>query len=258
MINIKPLRPFFTLIENFYNDDRRILGQVILGPLVTASLYILVFGYILGPKISEINGINYISFVFPGILAMNIIISSFSGNAFGIFFMKWQKLLDDYLTLPLSYTELVGSLLIRGLSRALLLSVSIAFVAVLFGVNSLLHPLVLVLYILLSGAMFGLFGLLIGIWANGSFEKLNLTISFVLTPLSFLGGTFYSLSMLPENLRLFMYLNPIFYIVDGIRYSLTGFGEIHTLVSLSLLFVLSATMLGLVIYVFKTGWKLRS
>lgn len=255
---IKKLQPFFTLIENFANDDKRILGQVILGPLVTATLYILVFGYILGPKISEINGIDYISFVFPGILAMNIIISSFSGNAFGIFFMKWQKLLEDYLTLPLSYTELVGSLLVRGLVRAVLLSISISLVAILFGVNSLYHPVLLIIYIVLSGAMFGLFGLLVGIWANGSFEKLNLMVSFFLTPLSFLGGTFYSLSMLPEKLQLFMYLNPIFYIVDGIRYSLTGFGEINVVLSLGVLVSLTIAMLFLVIYVFKTGWKLRS
>lgn len=257
-MQIKKLFPFFTLVESFYQDDRRILGQVVFGPLVTATLYILVFGYILGPKISEINGVNYISFVFPGILAMNIIISSFSGNSFGIFFMKWQKLLEDYLTLPLSYTELVGSLLVRGLIRAILLSVSIALIAILFGVNSLYHPLLLVIYILLSASLFGLAGILLGIWADGSMEKLNGTISFVLTPLSFLGGTFYSLSMLPESFRTFMYLNPIFYVVDGIRYSLTGFGEVNTFLSLGVLFALSAAMLALVVYVFKTGWKLRS
>jgi len=255
---IQSLIPFWSLIEREIFRTKRVIGQAIIAPLVTASLYIFIFGHILGSSIKSIEGISYMSFVFPGIFAMNLIISVFAATSFSTFFMKFQKTIEDFLTLPMSYLELVLSLVISGIFRGLAITLSISIVAIAFGVNSIMHPFLLLFYVFFISFLFGLLGIIAGIWADGSFEKIGLATNFILTPLSFLGGTFYSVHMLPEKLQFLVHFNPIFYAIDGIRYSLTGYHDASIYLGLTVLGTLSLMALSFTIYIFKTGWKLRS
>lgn len=249
---------FFTLVRREVMRTKRVIGQAILTPLVTASLYIFVFGYVIGSNINLIEGIKYISFVFPGIFAMNLVMAVFSATSFSIFFMKFQKTIEDMLTLPLSYAELVISLIFGGIARALAISAALSLVAIAFGVNDLAHPLILLGYVLLSSILFGLLGVIAGIWADNNFEKFGFITNFVLTPLTFLGGAFYSVNMLPEKWQFLVHWNPIFYVVDGIRYALTGYHEASLALGIGVLAGLSVLTLGVCVWIFTTGWKLRS
>jgi ABC-2 type transport system permease protein len=248
----------YTLIRREIGRTRRVLGQAVLAPFMTAVLYIFVFGYVVGSKIELIEGIKYISFVFPGVFTMNLVMAVFSATSFSIYFMKFQKTIEDLLTLPLSYTELVTSLIVGGVFRALAITLSLSVVAILFGVNTLAHPFMLVGYVLLISIFFGLLGVVAGIWADNSFEKFGLVTNFILTPLTFLGGAFYSVNMLPEKWQFVVHFNPIFYAVDGIRYSLTNYHEASLLLGVTVLGGLSVVTLGVCVWIFRTGWKLRS
>jgi ABC-2 type transport system permease protein len=249
---------FYTLLRREIGRTKRVIGQALIAPLITASLYIFVFGYVVGSKIELIEGIKYISFVFPGVFAMNLIMAVFGATSFSTFFMRFQKTIEDLLTLPISYTELVISLIASGIFRGLMITVALSLVAIMFGVNTLAHPFILIGYVLLISILFGLLGVVLGIWADNSFEKLGITTNFILTPLTFLGGAFYSINMLPEKFQIFVHLNPIFYAVDGIRYALTGYHEASLLLGVSVLGGLSLLLLAACVYIFTTGWKLRS
>ncbi len=255
---INRFAPFLTLIEKNIKTDKRVFGQVILAPLVTATLYIFVFGYVLGSTVNEIHGMKYIEFVFPGIFAMNLIISVFSAGSTSIYMMKFQKTLEDFLTLPLSYFELVSSFIIRGIMRGIVLAIAIGLVAMVFGVSTLAHPFVFLFYVILISAIFGLLGIISGIWADNSFEKLNVMTSFILTPLTFLGGVFFTANMLPANIQFVIYMNPVYYAIDGIRYSLTGYNGSPIWLGLTVLLTMTIIFTMAVVYIFKTGWKLRT
>lgn len=249
---------FYTLVRREIGRTKRVIGQAIITPLITASLYIFVFGYVIGSKIDLIEGIKYISFVFPGVFAMNLIMAVFSATSFSIYFMKFQKTLEDLLTLPVSYAELVISLIVGGIARAFAITAALSVVALLFGVNTLAHPFILLFYVLLVSIFFGLLGVVAGIWADNSFEKFGFVTNFVLTPLTFLGGAFYSVNMLPEKFQFLVHFNPIFYAVDGIRYSLTGYHEASLYLGTGILAGLSLITLLICVWIFKTGWKLRA
>lgn len=249
---------FYTLIRREIGRTKRVIGQALIAPLVTATLYIFIFGFVVGSKIDLIEGINYISFVFPGVYAMNLILAVFGATSFATFFMKFQKTIEDLLTLPLSYTELVLSLIISSVARAFAISIALAFIAIIFGVNSLEHPFILLAYVLLISILFGLIGVIVGIWSDNSFEKISTATNFILTPLTFLGGAFYSINMLPANMQFIIKWNPIFYAVDGIRYSLTGYHEASLLLGAGILTVLSIITLSVCVFIFRTGWKLRA
>ncbi len=249
---------FYTLVRREVGRTKRVIGQAIITPLITASLYIFVFGYVIGSKIELIQGIKYISFVFPGIFTMNLVMAVFSATSFSIFFMKFQKTIEDMLTLPLSYAELVISLIFGGIARAIAITLALSLVAVAFGVNDLAHPLILAGYVLLASVLFGLLGVIAGIWADNNFEKFGFVTNFILTPLSFLGGAFYSITMLPEKWQFIVHFNPIFYVVDGIRYALTGYHEASLLLGVGVLGSLSVIALGVCVWIFTTGWKLRA
>ena len=249
---------FMTLIRREVGRTRRVLGQALIAPFMTAVLYIFVFGYVVGSKIALIEGIPYISFVFPGVFTMNLVMAVFGATSFSIYFMKFQKTIEDMLTLPLSYTELVISLIVSGVVRAFAITLALSVVAVMFGVNALVHPFVLLGYVLLVSVLFGLLGIIAGIWADNSFEKFGLVTNFILTPLTFLGGAFYSVHMLPEKWQFVVHLNPIFYAVDGIRFALTGYHEVSIALGVAVLSTLAFVCLLAWVFIFRTGWKLRA
>jgi ABC-2 type transport system permease protein len=202
--------------------------------------------------------VKYISFVFPGIFTMNLVIAVFTATSSSIYFMKFQKTMEDFLTYPVSYIELVLSLIVSGLFRGLVIMLALTIVGLAFGVNSFAHPVLLFFYVLLVSFVFGLVGLIAGIWADNSFEKFGIITNFIITPLSFLGGAFYSVSMLPRAMQTLIHFNPLFYATDGIRYSLTGQSDSSVWLGLTVLVVLAILFLSLTVWIFKTGWKLRS
>lgn len=246
------------MIRREMGRTKRVIGQALIAPLVTASLYIFVFGFVIGSKIETIEGIRYIAFVFPGIVGMNLILAVFGATSFSMFFMKFQKTIEDLLTLPISYTELVISLIASGIARAFMITLALAAIALVFGVATLAHPIILILYVLLIGVFFGLLGILAGVWADNSFEKIGMATNFILTPMTFLGGAFYSVHMLPANMQFLAHMNPVFYAIDGIRYSLTGYHDASLMLGIGILGSLSLLALAGCVYIFRTGWKLRA
>lgn len=235
----------------------RIPVQTIVAPLISAGLYILVFGVILGNRISFLDNINYIDFVFPGILMMQLIFGSYSQSAFSLFFHRWTKTITEMLTSPLSYAEIVLGYIIGATARALVVSSGIYIIALIFTDATPTNIPLFIFYVLVVSILFALIGLLIGLWAE-KMEQLNMLQTFVLTPLIYVGGVFTSLDMLPENIHWLVKMNPIFYMVDGIRYSMIGYTESNLLGGAIFLIGSAAMLFVLIIHLFKIGWKLRS
>ncbi|MCX8501943.1 MAG: ABC transporter permease, partial [Alphaproteobacteria bacterium] len=169
------------------------------------------------------------------------------------FMLKFQKTIEDFFTLPISFTNIVLSQLVSGIIRGFLIMIALSIVGIFFGVGTLMHPFLLFLYVLLISFMFGLIGMVVGIWADDSFEKIGIATNFILTPLSFLGGAFYSVGMLPTSLQFLVHFNPIFYAIDGIRYCFTGFHDVSLILGIVILSSISIIFLGIVVFIFKTG-----
>jgi len=234
----------------------RVKIQVFLSPLISAFLFIFIFGFVLGRKIDLIAGVPYIDFVFPGILMMNIIQSAFLHSSNSVYFGRFLRSIDEILVAPFSYVEMIVGYTVSAVIRALIISVGVIIIGILFNAAGLIHPFIFLFYIVGVSAIFALLGIIVGLWANG-FEQLNILNTFIILPLSFLGGIFYSLTLLPETMQTITLLNPFFYFVDGMRYSMIGFSEgnllLGTFVVLGLVFGIGF----LVWYLFKISWRLR-
>ncbi|HEX9608822.1 MAG TPA: ABC transporter permease [Candidatus Paceibacterota bacterium] len=234
----------------------RLPVQVILSPLVSASLFILTFGFILGRKIDLIAGVSYIEFVFPGILTMNIIGVAFEHTSSAVYFARFIKNIEELLVAPFSYMELIAGYVISAILRALIIAFGIVGIGILFGAVAFVHPGLFVLYTIAIATIFALLGIIIGLWAK-SFEQFGLLGTFVLTPLSFLGGIFYSISFLPDTLMRITLANPFFYFIDGMRYSMIGITESNLSLGVVIIVGLASSLGGLVWYLFKISWRLR-
>ena len=234
----------------------RIPGQTILSPLVSASLYIYIFGFVIGSRIQEIAGVPYITFVFPGVLMLNIIGSSFSHTSSSVYFARFIKSIEEMLVSPLSYLEIIIGYVLGGIARALVVGFGILLVGVLFKAVTLESLPLFLFYVVAIATVFSLLGILIGLWAK-SFEQFGAINTFVITPLTYLGGIFYSVSMLPSVVQKITYGNPFFYFVDGIRYSMTGISEANTTVGLLIIFGLILGLGTLIVHLFHIGWRIR-
>ncbi len=234
----------------------RIPGQTILSPLVSATLYIFIFGHVIGSAIDEIGGVPYITFVFPGILMLNIIGSSFSHTSSSMYFAKFIKSIEEMLVAPLSYFEIIIGYVAGGIARALVVGFGILLVGLLFGAVSLHNFFAFLFYVVAIATVFSLLGILIGLWAK-SFEQFGAINTFVITPLTYLGGIFYSITMLPGVLKYVTIANPFFYFVDGIRYSMIGVSEANMGIGLVIIFGLIGGLGWLVVHLFHIGWRIR-
>jgi ABC-2 type transport system permease protein len=230
--------------------------QVILSPLVSASLFILIFGFVLGRKIELIVGVPYIEFVFPGILTMNIIGVAFEHTSSAVYFARFIKNIEELLVAPFSYAELIAGYVISAVLRTLIIAFGIVSVGVLFGAVDFERPLLFALYTVSIASIFALLGIIVGLWAK-SFEQFGLLGTFVLTPLSFLGGIFYSITFLPETLLRITLLNPFFYFIDGMRYSMIGISESNLIVGGVIIGSFVVVLGGLVWHLFRISWRLR-
>ena len=236
---------------------RRTLMQSIIAPVISTSLYFVVFGSAIGSRISDVNGIGYGSFIVPGLVMLSLLSQSISNASFGIYFPRFTGTIYEILSAPVSYWEIVIAYVGAAASKSLLLGVIILATAGLFVPLHILHPFWMVLFLVLTSITFSLFGFVIGIWAD-SFEKLQLVPLLIITPLTFLGGSFYSVDMLPPVWRIITLFNPIVYLISGFRWSFYGLADVHVWISLAATTLFLAILLAIVAWMFRTGYKLKN
>tara|TARA_B100000963_G_C22453606_1_gene592310 strand:+ start:75 stop:764 length:690 start_codon:yes stop_codon:yes gene_type:complete len=228
-----------------------------ISPIITTTLYFIVFGSAIGSRITDIDGISYGSFIVPGLVMLNIMTSSLTNGAFGIYLAKFSGTIYEILSAPISPSEIIIGYIGAAATKALLTGGIILGTASIFVDLKIQYPLVMVFFLILTVISFSLLGFIIGIW-SGSFERLNFIPTLVITPLVFLGGTFYSITMLPELWQNIALANPVLYLVSGFRWSFFGSGDVSIITSLAALSIFMTLSILLIILIFKTGYKLRT
>jgi len=234
----------------------RVVIQTLIAPIISAALYIFIFGTVIGTRIDDFAGVPYISFVFPGILMLSIINASFSAASSSLYFMRWGRGIEEILIAPLSYLEMIFGLLSESLARSLIVAFLILGVGVAFDAVQLVNPIAFVLYVLAIATIFASLGLLTALWAE-SFEQLQVLNTFVITPLTYLGGIFYSITFLPELAATITRFNPFFYFADGIRSSMIGYSEADSGTGIIVIVGIMLGLVTLLYYLFSIGWKIR-
>jgi ABC-2 type transport system permease protein len=235
----------------------RVAIQTLVAPVVSAALYIFIFGTVIGTKIDDFAGVPYISFVFPGILMLSIINASFSSASSSLYFMRFTRGIEEVLIAPFSYLEMLLGFVGGAIVRALMVAALILCVGLAFGAVQLQNPLAFVGYVSAIAAIFAMLGIIVALWAEG-FEQLQALNTFVITPLTYLGGIFYSITMLPGIAATITLYNPFFYFADGIRSSMIGYSEANSAIGLAVTLGLVLFFGVLVTHLFKIGWKIRS
>lgn len=251
------LLPLYTLISREVQRFMRVAIQTLVSPWINAVLYIFIFGFVVGSRIDLIAGIPYIEFVLPGVLMLNLISSSFSHTSSSLYFQRFAKHIEEVLVAPLSNWQIVTGYMVAGVLRSVIVGIGIFIIALLFGAASIVHIGWFLFYVIAVSVVFGFLGLLVGLWAK-NFEQLSILNTFVITPLTFLGGMFNSVNMLPENMQAIVRANPFFYFVSGLRYSMTGVQEASLLIGAGMVLLLIALLGGLTVYLFHIGWRIRN
>jgi ABC-2 type transport system permease protein len=236
---------------------RRTLMQSIISPVISTSLYFVVFGAAIGSRIQEVGGISYGAFLVPGLIMLSLLTQSISNASFGIYFPRFTGTIYELLSAPVSYFEIVLSYVGAAATKSIVLGLIILATAALFVPLQVAHPVWMVLFLVLTAVTFSLLGFIIGIWADG-FEKLQLVPLLIVTPLTFLGGSFYSVSMLPPVWQTVTLFNPVVYLISGFRWSFYGMADVSVAVSLAMTAVFLAICLAIVAWIFKTGYRLKS
>ena len=235
----------------------RTLTQSILAPVISTSLYFVVFGSAIGSRMASIGGVSYGAFIVPGLMMLSVLTESLSNASFGIYMPKWAGTIYELLSAPVSWIEAVSGYVGAAATKSVLLGLIILVTARLFVPFHILHPVWMAAFLVLTAVSFSLFGFLIGVWADG-FEKLQIVPLLIITPLTFLGGSFYSISMLPPVWRKITLFNPVVYLVSGFRWSFYGVSDVGVGVSLGMTLVFMLACLAVVWWVFRTGYKLRA
>ena len=236
---------------------RRTLLQSIVSPVISTSLYFVVFGAAIGGRIQEIGGVSYGSFIVPGLIMLSLLTQSIANASFGIYFPRFTGTIYELLSAPVSYVEIVVSYVGAAATKSIILGLIILATAGLFVPFSIAHPLWMVLFLVLTAVTFSLLGFIIGIWADG-FEKLQVIPLLVITPLTFLGGSFYSVSMLPPFWQTVTMFNPVVYLMSGFRWSFYDIADVGVGVSLAMTLAFLALCLGIVWWIFRTGYRLKA
>lgn len=252
------LLPFWTVLRRELSRFWGIKRQTILGPVLETYLYISVFGASLGSRINELEGFRYIVFIIPGLLMMSFAMNTFSNNASSIMQQKLQRSIDDQLASPVSNTQLLLAYGMGGFVRAMVIT-SITYVTALLLVRDLpmAHPFLFLLSFFLIGLFFAMAGVLVGLRSE-KFDDLSLYQNFILMPLIFLGGVFYSASLLPDTFEAITRFNPIYYMINTVRYSMLGHADVNVTVSLSVIGAAALALFAINYRLFKRGYKLRN
>ncbi|MEZ5688614.1 MAG: ABC transporter permease [Caenibius sp.] len=235
----------------------RTAGQSIVAPVLTTSLYFVVFGAAIGGKMEGMAGVNYGAFIVPGLLLLTLLSESTTNASFGIYMPRFTGAVYELLSAPVGVTETLIGFVGAAATKSLILAAIILITATLFVDYTIVHPILAFFYVLLVSASFSLFGFILGIWAN-NFEKLTVVPMLVLMPLTFLGGTFYSIDVLPEPWRSIALANPIVYLVNGLRWTFYGQSDVSIGISLGLTLLFMCLCIAFIAWIFRSGWRLRS
>jgi len=239
------------------NRTWRTIMQSIASPVLSTSLYFIVFGSAIGSRMVEIDGISYGAFIVPGLVMMTLLTQSVSNASFGIYFPRFSGTIYELLSAPVSYVEILIGYVGAAATKSVIVGALILVTARFFVDYQIEHPIWMVSFLVLTSVTFSLFGFIIGIWADG-FEKLQLIPLMFITPLAFLGGSFYSISMLPPIWQTITLFNPIVYLISGFRWSFYGVSDVNVEVSLGMTLLFLFLCLGAVRWIFKTGYRLKS
>jgi ABC-2 type transport system permease protein len=236
---------------------RRTLMQSIISPVISTSLYFVVFGAAIGTRIQHVEGVSYGAFLVPGLIMLSLLTQSISNASFGIYFPRFTGTIYELLSAPVSYLEIILSYVGAAATKSIILGLIILATAGLFVPLRVDHPVWMMLFLILTACTFSLLGFILGIWADG-FEKLQVVPLLIVTPLTFLGGSFYSISMLPPIWQTVTLFNPVVYLVSGFRWSFYGIADVSLGVSLAMTIVFLGIFLGIVSWIFKTGYRLKT
>ena len=235
----------------------RTLLQSIVSPVISTSLYFVVFGAAIGSRITDIEGVSYGAFIVPGLIMLSLLTQSISNASFGIFFPKFTGTIYELLSAPISFVEIVISYVGAAATKSLILALIILATAGLFVPLEIAHPVWMLTFLVLTAVTFSLFGFVIGIWADG-FEKLQLVPFLIVTPLIFLGGSFYSVDMLPPFWQTVTLFNPVVYLISGFRWRFYGIADVSVGVSLAMTLFFLVLCLTTIWWIFKTGYRLKA
>jgi ABC-2 type transport system permease protein len=235
----------------------RTITQSIASPVLSTSLYFVVFGAAIGSRMGDVGGVSYGAFIIPGLIMLALMNESLSNASFGIYMPKWAGTIYELLSAPVGWGEAVLGYVGAAASKSVMLGVLILVTARFFVDYEIAHPLLMVLFLLLTATTFSLFGFIIGLWAT-DFQKLQVIPLMIVTPLSFLGGAFYSIDMLPPVWRTIALFNPVVYLIRGFRWSFYGIADVDPLISFGAIAAFLAACLVAVAWIFRTGWRLRA
>jgi ABC-2 type transport system permease protein len=236
---------------------RRTLMQSIVSPVVSTSLYFVVFGAAIGSRITQIDGVSYGAFIVPGLIMLMLLTQSVANASFGIYFPRFTGTIYELLSAPISPIEIVVGYVGAAASKSIILGLIILATAWMFVPIHIAHPFWMIIFLVLTAVTFSLFGFILGLWADG-FEKLQIVPLLIITPLTFLGGSFYSLSVLPPFWQKVTLFNPVVYLVSGFRWSFFGLADVGVGLSLAMTLLFLSICLAVVWWIFKTGYRLKS
>jgi len=235
----------------------RTIGQSILAPVLSTSLYFVVFGSAIGSRIQEVNGTSYGAFIVPGLMMLSLLTESISNASFGIYFPRFTGTIYEVLSAPVSAAEILLGYVGAAASKSVILGFIILATAAVFVPLHIAHPFWMLLFLALTAVTFSLFGFIIGVWAD-SFEKLQIIPLLIITPLTFLGGSFYSINMLPPLWQKITLFNPVVYLVSAFRWSFYGVSDVNVVISFGMTLVFLAVCIAAVAWIFRTGYKLKA
>jgi ABC-2 type transport system permease protein len=253
-MNIHAVRAIYRFEMNRW---LRTIVQSLAAPVITTSLYFIVFGAAIGSRMPAVDGVSYGAFIIPGLIMLSILTESISNGSFGIYMPKFAGTIYELLSAPVSTVEVVLGYVGAAATKSIVLGLVILATARLFVPFSIAHPLVMLAFLALTSVTFSLFGFLTGVWADG-WEKLSIIPILVITPLTFLGGSFYSIDMLPGVWRTIALFNPVVYLVSGFRWAFYGVSDVNVGLSLAMTFLFLGLCLAGVTYIFRTGWRLKA
>jgi ABC-2 type transport system permease protein len=236
---------------------RRTLMQSLVSPVISTALYFVVFGAAIGARIPHVEGVSYGAFIVPGLVMLSLLTQSISNASFGIYFPKFVGTIYELLSAPVSYFEIVVAYVGAAATKSVILGLVILGTAAFIVPLRIEHPVWMVAFLVLTSVTFCLFGFIIGIWADG-FEKLQVIPLLIITPLTFLGGSFYSINMLPPFWQTVSLFNPVVYLVSGFRWSFYGLADVDVWVSLGMTCVFLAASLAVIAWIFRTGYRLKT
>jgi ABC-2 type transport system permease protein len=242
---------FFEMARTF-----RTLVQSILTPVLTTSLYFVVFGSAIGSRMTEIGGVPFAAFIVPGLIMLSVLTESIGNASFGIYFPKWSGTIFELLSAPVGAAEILLGYVGAAATKSMIIGLIILGTSAFFVPLTILHPAWMVVFLALTALTFSLFGFVLGIWAT-SWEKLQFVPALIITPLTFLGGSFYSIDMLPPAWRTVTLFNPVVYLISGFRWSFYGKGDVDVRISFTIIVAILVACLALAAWMIRRGWRLR-